>query len=167
MPIPVELLELRGRLEEVGMVVVEEPEHLVVRLPYLCSVRIFADNGRLRFAPYLGLQPRTRATLIKLVGFGAVALLSTRLGESYAVGALVAGVLFGVYDIFRVMLTENVITRASLIYSQMRHGAASVGAAAIGAQRASALNAGNAAPRPSDSASELPRASVESIIKRR
>ena len=45
MPLLAELVELRQRLQEIGMVVVEEPDHLNVRLPYFCSVRIYLTDG--------------------------------------------------------------------------------------------------------------------------
>ncbi len=166
MPISPELLELRGRLEEVGMVVVEEPNHLTVRLPYFCSVRVFYDNGRLRFAPFLGMLPRTRATLTKLGLFGAVGLASIRVGTPYTVGIVIIAMMFGIYDVFRVTITEHVITRASMIYSQMRRGSSD------SATRARELSGGDNTPRPVLTSGdqmrdrELPRVGDPTIIKR-
>jgi hypothetical protein len=119
MPISVELVELRARLEEVGMVVVQEPDYLTVRLPYFCSVRIHSDQRRLRFEPYVGMVPRTRATIFKLALLSAVTLTAARIAGPLALGIIGVAILVSLYDIVRVTITENVITRASLVYAQM------------------------------------------------
>lgn len=166
MTIPVELFELRSRLEEVGMVVVEEPNHLTIRLPYFCSVRVYLENGRLRFDPYFGLMARTRSTLIKVIGVGFAAVLSGIYGGPYTIPIIAFGLMAGFYDVIRVIVTENVISRAGAIYSQFLHAPRSDagGASTLGAVRPRELNAGDTASRTPD---ELPRSTVESIINRR
>jgi hypothetical protein len=152
------------------MVVVEEPSYLTVRLPYLCSVRIIFVDGRLRFEPYLGLRPRTQATLLKMGGLGALALVSIRVGAPYAFGVALAALMAGIYDVFRLTITENVITRASLIYAQLRHtmpvpvsSNANVTSGGVPRQGTRELTAGDSGFRRPD---ELPRRTDPAIIKR-
>lgn len=104
------------------MVVVEEPDHLNVRLPYFCSVRIYLTDGCLRFEPFFGLVPRTRSTMGKLVVFTSFTAAAFRAGVPYALGVAVVGIMLGIYDIIRTIATENVITRAGAVYTQLLHG---------------------------------------------
>ncbi len=104
------------------MVVVEEPDHLNVRLPYFCSVRIHLVDGCLRFEAFFGLVPRTRSTIGKLGVFTAVTVAAFRAGVPYALGIAVVGIMLGIYDIIRTIATENVITRAGAVYTQLLHG---------------------------------------------
>jgi hypothetical protein len=124
MPLDPPLLELRARLEESGMVVVQEPDYLTVRLPYFCSVRVRYADGRLRCEPRFGAVARTRATLFKM--FGTWALAASALA-TYGVTPLpiLLGVLVAVssgYDVLRTIVTENIVTRVTFIWSMMRHG---------------------------------------------
>lgn len=124
MAIPVELRQLRERLQDIGMVVVEEPEWLVVRLPYFCSVRIHFVEGHLRFEPHLGMLPRTRATMTKLLGFTflTVAAMARGLPLQAPIALATIGIMASIYDAIRVVVTEGVITRASAVYSGLVHG---------------------------------------------
>jgi hypothetical protein len=120
-PVP-ELIELRHRLEEIGMVVVEEPDHLNVRLPYFCSVRIYLVDGCLRFEPFFGFIPRTRSTMGKLFVFTSFTAAAFRAGVPYALGVGIIGIMLGIYDVIRTIATENVISRAGIVFTQLRHG---------------------------------------------
>ena len=122
MPLPPQLVELCGRMREIGMVVVEEPDHLNVRLPYFCSVRVYLVDGCLRFEAYFGLVPRTRSTMAKLGAFTGFTVAALRAGVPYALGVGIIGVMLGIYDIVRTIATENVITRVGLLYSQLLNG---------------------------------------------
>ncbi|MDB4877652.1 MAG: hypothetical protein JWM41_4098 [Gemmatimonadetes bacterium] len=121
MPIDPALLELRARLEESGMVVVQEPDYLSVRLPYLCSVQIRYDNGRIKCEPFFGVVGRTRATLLKMIGTSTIAvgaLLTYGVTPlPMALGVLVAA--SAGYDVLRTTVTENVVTRVLFIWSMM------------------------------------------------
>jgi hypothetical protein len=113
------LVDLRARLESGGMIVVQEPEYLSVRLPYFCSVQIRCERGRLRCDPFFGVVPRTRATLLKLIGTTSVAV-STVLTMGLAPLPVALGFLVvasAAYDVIRTILTENVITRVQTIWA--------------------------------------------------
>ena len=103
------------------MVVVEEPDHLTVRLPYFCSVRIYLVDGCLRFEPFFGLVPRTRSTIGKLFVFTSFTVAAFRAGVPYALGIAIVGIMIGIYDIIRTIATENVISRAGIVYTQLLH----------------------------------------------
>lgn len=110
-----ELIELRARLESAGMIVVQDPDHLTVRLPFFCSVRVYFVGGRLRFDPYFGMVPRVRATAIKFAALGGMAVSVMKLGTNYVVGMSVLLILAGVYDLVRWLITEQTITRTVLL----------------------------------------------------
>lgn len=110
-----ELLDLRARLESAGMVVVQDPDHLTVRLPYFCSVRVYFVDGHLKFDPYFGMVPRVRATAIKGAAMFGLSVSVMKLGTSYLVGMLVLLILAGVYDIVRWLITEQTITRTVML----------------------------------------------------
>ena len=116
------LLELRARLEDIGLVVVPNPDYLSVRLPYLCSVQIRYDGGRLACNAFFGVVPRTRATMIKLLGTSALAVTALSVSGltpvSVMLGFLVAA--SGTYDVIRTTVTESVITKVQLLWSM--HG---------------------------------------------
>lgn len=111
------------------MIVVEEPDHLTVRLPYFCSVRIYLVDGCLRFEPFFGLVPRTRSTMTKLVMFTGFTLVAFKGGVPWALGIAMIGIMSSIYDVIRLSVTENVISRASLIYAQLVYGAVGPGSA--------------------------------------
>lgn len=104
------------------MVVVEEPDHLNVRLPYFCSVRIHLADGCLRFEPFFGVVPRTRSTMAKLFVFTTFTAAAFKAGMPYALGVGIIGIMMGIYDVIRTIATENVISRASSVYTQLLHG---------------------------------------------
>ena len=122
MTLPPQLVELRGRMREIGMVVVEEPDHLNVRLPYFCSVRVYLIDGCLRFEAFFGLVPRTRSTMGKLGAFTGFTVAALRAGVPYALGVGIIGVMLGIYDVIRTIATENVITRVGIVYAQLLDG---------------------------------------------
>lgn len=97
------------------MVVVEEPDHLNVRLPFFCSVRVYSDGDRLRFESYFGVVTRVKSTTLKL-GVGTIlAVASARYGIGFAgVFALIA-IVAGIYDSIRWQVTEHAITRITTI----------------------------------------------------
>lgn len=115
MPVPIELIELRARLETAGMVVVQEPDHITVRLPFFCSVHVHFEDGRLRTEAFFGVVPRVRSTMFRL---GAATLLTlglARAGLAYFAGMAVFTVMVGIYDVIRWTLTEQTITRIQLL----------------------------------------------------
>lgn len=122
MPPNPELVELRHRLREIGMVVVEERDHLTVRLPYACSVRIYLVDGCLRFEPFFGLVPRTRSTLGKFFIFTSFTVAAFRAGVPHALVVAFVGIMMGIYDVVRTIATENVISRTGIVYAQLLHG---------------------------------------------
>lgn len=93
------------------MVVVEEPDHLNVRLPFFCSVRVYADGGRLRFESYFGIVSRVRSTTLKLGGITMAAIIAARYGATSAGIAAFVAVIAGIYDSIRWQVTEHAITR--------------------------------------------------------
>jgi len=115
MPIPAQLIELRSRLESAGMVVVEEPDHLNVRLPFFCSVRVYPDGERLRFDSFFGVLSRVRSTTLKLGGTTVLAAASAQYGLGYAGLAALAAVVAGIYDSIRWQITEHAITRITTV----------------------------------------------------
>jgi hypothetical protein len=115
MPIPLQLAELRPRLEAVGMIVVEEPDHLNVRLPFFSSVRVYSDGTRLRFESYFGVAARVKSTTLKLGGITVLAMLASRYGLAYAGVFALLAIVSGVYDSIRWQITESAITRVMMI----------------------------------------------------
>ena len=115
MPISAQLADLRARLEAAGMIVVEEPEHLNVRLPFFCSVRVYADAERLRFDSYFGVAGRVKSTVMKLGGLTVLALALARYGVAYAGVVALLVLVAGIYDSIRWQITEHAITRISMI----------------------------------------------------
>jgi hypothetical protein len=131
MSIPVELVELRWRLESAGVVVVEEPDHLTIRLPFFCSVRVYSDEGRLRVESFFGLVARTRATVMK---FGAMALFAAaaiRFGTTYSIGVAIIAVLVAAYEGIRWLITEQATSKAQLIWA-LSHPERSEGPGLVG-----------------------------------
>lgn len=115
MPIPAQLVELRSRLEAAGMIVVEEPDRLTIRLPFFCSVRVYSDGQRLRFESYFGIAARDRSTMLKLFGLGLLSVASVKFGFQYAGLTAFLAIIAGIYDSIRWQLTEHAITRVSMI----------------------------------------------------
>jgi hypothetical protein len=115
MSIPAQLVDLRPRLEAAGMIVVEEPDHLNVRLPFFCSVRVYSDGERLRFESYFGVATRVKSTTLKLGATTVLAVASARLGVGYAGIVALLAIIAGIYDSIRWQLTEHAVTRITTI----------------------------------------------------
>jgi hypothetical protein len=115
MPISAQLADLRPRLQSVGMIVVEEPDCLSVRLPFFCSVRVYSDGERLRFDTFFGVVPRARSTMLKLGGISLLAVASAHYGIGYAGGVALLAVISAIYDSIRWQVTEHAITRVTTI----------------------------------------------------
>ena len=115
MPIPAQLVDLRARLEAAGMIVVEEPDHLNVRLPFFCSVRVYSDGERLRFESYFGVATRVKSTTLKLGATTVLAVASARVGLGYAGIVALLAVIAGIYDSIRWQLTEHAVTRITTL----------------------------------------------------
>jgi hypothetical protein len=115
MSISPRLAELRSRLEVAGMIVVEEPDHINVRLPFFCSARVYSDAERLRFESYFGLFSRVKSTSMKLGGFTVLAIASGHYGLGYAGIVALLAVVGGIYDSIRWQVTEHAITRVTTI----------------------------------------------------
>lgn len=122
MPLHPELVELQHRLQRLGVVAVEHSDHVCVRLPLLCSVRVRYDGARLTCEPRFGALGRTSATSVKLNG-GAVGV-ATLLGTAGITPlTLAAGFLVGLaaaYDVIRYVLTESTVTRVMTLW-EARH----------------------------------------------
>ena len=97
------------------MIVVEEPDHLNVRLPFFCSVRVYSDGERLRFESYFGVATRVKSTTLKLGATTALAVASARVGLGYAGIVALLAVIAGIYDSIRWQLTEHAVTRITTI----------------------------------------------------
>jgi hypothetical protein len=115
MPLSAQLVELRPRLQAAGMIVVEEPDYLSVRLPFFCSVRVYSDGDHLRFEGYFGIVGRVRSTTMKFGGISALAVASTHFGIGYAGVVGLLAVMSGIFDSIRWQVTEHAITRISMI----------------------------------------------------
>jgi hypothetical protein len=115
MPLSAQLVDLRARLEASGMIVVEEPDHLNVRLPFFCSVRVYANGERLRFESYFGVITRVKSTTTKIGGMTVLAIALARYGMGYAGVLALLAVMAGIYDGIRWQITEHAITRVTMI----------------------------------------------------
>lgn len=117
-----DLVELRARLEDAGVVVVQEPDYLTIRLPFFCSVRVKSNEGRLHLEGFFGLYGRVRSTTLKLIGMAAVAFVAARYGMPYMASMAVLSLMVGFYETIRWILTEHAITRVSTIRSLSPRG---------------------------------------------
>jgi hypothetical protein len=100
-----------------GLVIAPFADRFVVRLPFMCSVRVHIEDETLCCEPYLGAVPRTRATLLRTLGLTALAFIALTTpavqapAPGIAVGlALLAVVSWG-YDALRYILTESAIAQ--------------------------------------------------------
>lgn len=111
------LQALRDRLSRMGLVIAPFADRFVVRLPFMCSVRVHIEGDTLSCEPYLGAVPRTRATLLRTLGLTALAFaaLTTPAVQSAAPGLAVGVALLAVaswgYDALRYILTESASTQ--------------------------------------------------------
>jgi hypothetical protein len=118
-----EIAALRTDLEQIGIVVAPHRDHLCVRLPLFASVRVrIDDKGRLDCQPMFGPLPRTPAMLL-----GTLSLMAVAGALFYFTGpspiALMAGlfsVMAGIGSAWRLILTENCITRIQLVWARLR-----------------------------------------------
>ena len=110
-----ELVALRARLDAVGVVVVQEPEYLTIRLPFFCSVRVTFVDGRLRFEGFFGPASRVKSSTIRLTIIALIAASLAKFGPAYAGTMAVIAVLAAIYDVLRWMITEQAITRATIV----------------------------------------------------
>lgn len=114
-----ELTRFASRLEAAGIVTAAHADHLCVRLPLLASVRVRYDGARLSLEPRFGAVSRTVATMSTLGSVSALLVGMTLSG--IAVPALVAigglGALAGAYDVMRFVVTENAITRVTMLWA--------------------------------------------------
>ena len=126
-----ELADLQHRLDRLGVVAVEHPDHLCVRLPLLCSVRVRYDGARMTCEPRFGALERTRATAVTIGGgaLGAATFLAFAglTPATVAAGFLVG--LAGAYDVMRYVLTESTVTRVQTLWAARHAGVAAAPAA--------------------------------------
>jgi hypothetical protein len=113
-----ELSEFQRRLESSGAVVATRADHLCVRLPMLISLRVRYDGERLSFDPRFGIASRGVAT-IGVFGVANAAILGAvatgaALPVVVAMGAV--GVLAGVYEAMRYVVTEAAISRVAMLW---------------------------------------------------
>jgi len=111
------LKRLAARLERLGMVTAPFHDHVAVRLPLLCHVRVRVEHGRLRCDPYTGAVGRTRGTALVFVIFTLI-LSSTFGRDGITAEALTIGfmaVLAVAWETIRYVLTESCITRVQAL----------------------------------------------------
>lgn len=113
-----ELVAFQGRLEEIGEVAALHSDHLCVRLPLLCAVRVRYDGSRLRCEPRFGATSRTAATAMSFAA--AAAAVGGLLLADVAMPALITGgllvVLATAYNVMRYVISEAAVTRVSLLW---------------------------------------------------
>jgi hypothetical protein len=115
-----EVAALRTELERLGIVVAPHSDHLCVRLPLFASVRVRVDEqGRLDCEPMFGMLPRTPAIL-----FSTTLLTAVAGGLFYATGVsplslcvAFLGIMSGLVSAWRLVLTENCVTRIQLLWA--------------------------------------------------
>jgi hypothetical protein len=108
---------LREHLTRMGLVIAPHADRFVVRLPFVCSVRVRIEGEILSCEPYLGALPRTRATLFRSLGLTALGFagLTTPAMWHAAPGAAGGVALLAVaswgYDALRYILTESAVAQ--------------------------------------------------------
>jgi hypothetical protein len=118
MALHAELSEFQRRLESSGAVVAAHADHLCVRLPMLISLRVRYDGERLSFDLRYGIVSRAVATTGVLVAANAVIVGAVVTGAALPVVVAVSaiGVLAGVYETMRYVVTESAISRVALLW---------------------------------------------------
>ena len=120
-----ELAGFERRLHAAGIVTAVHADHLCVRLPLLASVRLRYDGERISFEPRFGAASRTLAAMSTIGSASALVVGMTVAGIALpavvAVGAL--GMLASASDVMRFVITENAITRVTLLWAAARNGA--------------------------------------------
>ena len=144
------LVDLRGRLQRLGYVVVPHGDHLCVRLPLLTSVRVRrGGDGELTFVPQFGPLRRSGG-LFATSGVSSAAVATVALtagaGPLMAVVAFL-GVVALAHDACRFVLTEGAVTRLQLLATEA--GALAQGTAAAALRAAAEPPVLRAPDRPS------------------
>jgi len=117
-PLHPDLVELQHRLRRLGVVAVEHPDHVCVRLPLLSSVRVRYDGERLACEPRFGALGRTAATVVTVGGGGlgaATFLALAGITPATLAGGFLVG-LAGIYEVMRYVLTESAVTRVQALW---------------------------------------------------
>jgi len=123
------LTELRQRLDRLGYVVVPHGDYLCVRLPLVCSVRIYSSDAGVRFAPQFGPFSRTRGLPLTSAAASTIvgALLFTVGVSPVALFAAFLGITALAQDACRFVLTEACITRLQQVILELGRDALSPG----------------------------------------
>ena len=141
-PLDPMLVDLRGRLQRLGYVVVPHGDHLCVRLPLLTSVRVRRSaDGELTFVPQFGPLRRSGG-LFATSGVSSAAVATVALtagtGPLMAVVAFL-GIVALAHDACRFVLTEGAVTRLQLLATEAGALAQGGGTVAIRAAAASPM----------------------------
>jgi hypothetical protein len=114
-----EIAALRTDLERVGAVVAPHSDHLCVRLPLFAAVRVRVQDGNLRCDPIFGPLPRTTDLLLTMTGLTALVggLFYTGGPTPAALTIGFAGLMAGVAQVCRFVLTESCITRVQMLWA--------------------------------------------------
>jgi hypothetical protein len=112
------LAEFRTELERLGFVVVCHGSYLCVRLPLAASVRIHLNGTQLHFEPRFAMFSRgTSLVVTPTVAILAVAGVASVASIPALIVAAFAGSLTVLYDIARLIMTENTTTRLQLLWT--------------------------------------------------
>ena len=117
MPLHPALLALQRRLQQIGTVAVDNPDHLEIRLPLFCTVRVSYDGNRMRLEPYFGATKRGNSTMITtaLVAVGIPAIFLTAGATPFTFSLAFLALGSRIYEVTRYVLTEATITRVQLL----------------------------------------------------
>ena len=112
------LAEFRTELERLGFVVVCHGSYLCVRLPLAASVRIHLNGTQLHFEPRFAMFSRGTSlvvtptiAILAVAGIASVATLPAIIVTAFA------GSLTVLYDLARLVMTENTTTRLQLLWT--------------------------------------------------
>src|SRR5215207_8588682 len=120
-----ELEALGAELRRLGTTVVPHGDHLCVRLPYFTSVRVRMEGGELRFHTRFGLASRDWA-IFAPIGVLGTASASLYLSGTNEVAAALTGflaLLSGAFNLARLVLSENAVTRVQMLRAVLARGA--------------------------------------------
>ena len=129
MDIDTPLTDLRSRLSRLGYNVEEVDSGFTVRLPLICSVRIFRRGDALVFEPRFGRARRSTATwllffgtmllwVVTLAYLATASLLGFPIVKHRVlllVFALVGAVFAHIWDVYRYVITESFVSRAQAL----------------------------------------------------
>ncbi len=112
------LAEFQTELERLGFVVVCHGSYLCVRLPLAASVRIHLNGTQLHFEPRFAMFSRGTSlvvtptlAILAVAGVASVATIPAIIVTAFA------GSLTVLYDLARLMMTENTTTRLQLLWT--------------------------------------------------